>query len=130
MKLQRNAVTLLVVFGIWLGLILGCSSLRNSAPIKISAADLSKAYESNEKTANDRYRGETLIVTGKAGITNIPEGATPPPSFHFADAPLVVCFAEQKDDVSHLKIGETVTLQGKCTGSVLGFVTLTNCVVQ
>jgi tRNA_anti-like len=130
MKTQKNPVTLLVIFGLWLGLILGCSSLRNSAPIKISAEDLSKAYESNEITANDRYRGETLIVTGKVGITNIPEGATPPPSFHFGDAPLVVCFAEQKDEVSQLKIGQTVTVKGKCTGSVLGFVTLMNCVIQ
>ena len=130
MKTQKNIVTLVVVFGLWLGLILGCSSFRSSAPIKISAEDLSKAYESNEKTANDRYKGETLIVTGKVGITNIPEGATPPPSFHFADAPLVVCFAKEKDEVSRLKIGQTVTVKGKCTGSVLGFVTLTNCVIQ
>src|SRR5713226_8102775 len=120
MKTQRNVVTLVLMFGLWLGLILGCSSLRNSAPIKISAEDLSKAYGSNEKTANDRYRGETLIVTGKAGITNIPEGATPSPSFHFADAPLVVCYAEQKDEVANLKIGQTVTVKGKCMGSSLG----------
>ena len=130
MKIHKSVLTLGVVLCLWLGLVLGCSSLRNSAPIKISAEDLSKAYESNETTANNRYRGETLIVTGKVGITNIPEGATPPPSFHFADAPLVVCFAEQKDEVSQLKIGQTVTVKGKCTGSVMGFVTLTNCVVQ
>ncbi len=130
MKAQKNPVTLLVIFGLWLGLILGCSSFRNSAPIKISAEDLSKAYASNEITANDRYKGETLIVTGKVGITNIPEGATPPPSFHFGDAPLVVCFAEQKDEVSQLKIGQTVTVKGKCMGSVLGFVTLMNCAIQ
>jgi len=125
MKTQKNPVTLLIVFSIWLGLILGCSSLRNSAPIKISAEDLSKAYESNEITANDRYKGETLIVTGKMGITNTEVG-----SFHFLDAPLVVCFAEQKDEVSQLKIGQTVTMKGKCTGSVMGFVTLMNCVIQ
>ena len=99
MKIHKSVLTLGVVFFLWLGLALGCSSLRNSAPIKISAEDLSKAYESNETSANDRYKGETLIVTGKVGITNIPEGATPPPSFHFGDAPLVVCFAEEKDEV-------------------------------
>ncbi len=125
MKTQKNPVTLLIVFSIWLGLILGCSSLRNSAPIKISAEDLSKAYESNEITANDRYKGETLIVTGKMGITNTEVG-----SFHFLDAPLVVCFAEQKDEVAKLKIGQTVSVKGKCTGSVMGFVTLMNCVIQ
>ena len=130
MKIHKSVLTLGVLFSLWLGLILGCSSLRNGAPIKISAEDLSKAFESNEKTANDRYKGETLIVTGKVGITNIPEGATPPPSFHFGDAPLVVCFAEEKAEMSKLKIGQTVTVKGKCTGSVLGFVTLTNCVVQ
>jgi hypothetical protein len=129
MKTQKNPVTLLVVFGVWLALILGCSSLRNSAPIKISAEDLSKAYDSNEKTANDRYRGETLIVTGMVGITNTSKGKTPA-AFHFADAPLVVCFMEQEDEVSKLKVGQAVTVKGKCTGSVLGFVTLMNCVVQ
>jgi hypothetical protein len=129
MKTQKNMVTLLIVFSIWLGLTLGCSSLRNSAPIKISAEDLSKAYESNEVTANNRYRGETLIVTGKVGITNTSKGKTPA-AFHFADAPLVVCFMEQEDDVTKLKIGQTVTVKGKCTGSVLGFVTLMNCVIQ
>ncbi len=79
MKMERTSVHLVLTFGLWLGLILGCSSLRNSAPIKISAEDLSKAYESNENSANDRYKGETLIVTGMVGVTNIPEGATPPP---------------------------------------------------
>src|ERR1700687_3282000 len=130
MKLQRNAVTLVVVFGLWVGLILGCSSLRNSAPIKISAEDLSKAYESNENSANDRYKGETLIVTGKVGVTNISEGATTPPSFHFGDGHLVVFFAEEKEEVSKLKIGQTVTVKGKCMGRVLLFVTLMNCVIQ
>ena len=130
MRIEKTSVTLLLAFGLWLGLVLGCSSLRNSAPLKISAEELSKAYESNEKTANDRFKGETLIVTGMVGVTNIPEGVTPPPSFHFGDAPLVVCFAEQKDEVARLKMGQTVTVKGKCTGSVLGFVTVTNCVVQ
>jgi hypothetical protein len=130
MKIEKTSATLVLMFGLWLGLILGCSSLRNSAPIKVSAEDLSKAYESNESTANDRYKGETLIVTGKVGVTNIPEGATPPPSFHFGDAPLVVCFAEEKDEVSKLKIGQTVTVKGKCMGRVLLFVTLMNCVIQ
>ncbi len=130
MKMERTSVHLVLTFGLWLGLILGCSSLRNSAPIKISAEDLSKAYESNENSANDRYKGETLIVTGMVGVTNIPEGATPPPSFHFGDAPLVVCFAEEKEEVSKLKMGQTVTVKGKCMGRVLLFVTLTNCVIQ
>ncbi len=130
MKIEKTSATLVLMFGLWLGLILGCSSLRNSAPIKVSAEDLSKAYESNENSANDRYKGETLIVTGKVGVTNIPEGATPPPSFHFGDAPLVVCFAEEKDEVSKLKIGQTVTVKGKCMGRVLLFVTLMNCVIQ
>ena len=128
MKSYSTSITLVLTFGLWLGLVLGCSSLRNSAPIKISAEDLSKAYE-NEKTANDRYRGETLIVTGMVGITNTSKGKTPA-AFHFADAPLVVCFMEQEDEVSKLKIGQTVTVKGKCTGSVLGFVTLMNCVIQ
>jgi hypothetical protein len=140
MKTQKNPVTLLIVFSIWLGLILGCSSLRKAMDAKraeregpgitISGEDLYRAYESNEAEADKLYQGKTLIVTGKVG----PIDATIP-TVYLMDArqkPNIFCdFArDQKDAVSKLEFGQTVTVKGKCAGKVLGSVALTDCVVQ
>ncbi len=130
MKTQKNPVTLLIILGLWLGLVLGCSSLRKAAdekraeregpPITISAEDLYKAY----------YQGKIVIVTGKVG----PIDATIPTAY-LMDArqkPNIFCdFArDQKEAVSKLEFGQTVTVKGKCAGKVLGSVALTDCVVQ
>jgi hypothetical protein len=140
MNTQKNPVTLLIVFSIWLGLTLGCSSLRKAMEAKrteregtgitISAGDLYKAYDSNEAEADKVYQGKIVIVTGKVGPidANIP-------TVYLVDArqkPNIFCdFArDQKDAVSKLEFGQTVTVKGKCAGKVLGSVALTDCVVQ
>ena len=79
MKTQKNPATLLVIFSLWLGLILGCSSLRKARearegpPIKISVEDLYKAYASNEGEADKLYQGKMLIVSGTVGDTDTPK---------------------------------------------------------
>ena len=74
MQTLKTPVTLMLTFGLWLGLVLGCSSLRKAAeekraeregpPITIFAEDLYKAYESSEADADKLYQGKILIVTG------------------------------------------------------------------
>jgi hypothetical protein len=140
MKTQKNPVTLLMILGLWLGLILGCSSFqkamdnkraeREGAGIKISAEDLYKAYDSNEADADKLYQGKIVIVTGKIGMIDAKI-----PVVYLMDAlqkPNILCdFArDQKDAVSKLEFGQTVTVKGKCAGKVLGSVSLVDCVVQ
>src|SRR2546430_191628 len=104
MKTQRTPFTLAVTFGLWLGLILGCSSLRKSthsssserasAPTRISAEDLYKAYAANEAAADNLYQGKMLIVSGTVGDSETPEVGTP--SIALVDArqsAVVECFA-------------------------------------
>ena len=130
MKTQKNALALGLVFGLWLGLILGCSNSREatnspssedrSAPIRISAEDLSKAYESNEAEADKLYQGKTLTVTGKVGTSDAKILVV-----LLMDArqkPIVNCLgfaSDQKDAVSKLKTGQKVSVKGECMGKVV-----------
>lgn len=140
MRIPKTSVTLVLTFGLWLGLVLGCSSFRKAMESKrveregtgitISAEDLYKAYDSNEADANKLYQGKIVIVTGKIGIIDAKI-----PAVYLMDAlqkPNILCdFArDQKDAVSKLEFGQTVTVRGKCAGKVLGSLGLVDCVVQ
>ena len=140
LKGQKNLVTLLIIFGLWLGLILGCSSLqkateqkrieREGTGITISAEDLYKAYESNEAEADKLYQGKIVIVTGKVGIIDAKI-----PLVFLMDAhqkPNIQCgfTADQKDAVSKLETGQTVTVKAKGVGKVLGSVGVIDGVIQ
>ena len=135
MKAQRTPFTLAVTFGLWLGLILGCSSLKKAthsssseragAPIKISAEDLYKAYESNEAEADKLYQGKTLIVSGTVGTTSTPEPAMGRPAIILIDSrqnAIVNCFGfatDARDAISKLKTGQKVAVRGKCMGKAV-----------
>src|SRR5713226_1209348 len=77
MRIPKTSITLVLTFGLWLGLVLGCSSFRKAMEekraeregpgITISAEDLYKAYESNEAEADKLYQGKIVIVIGKVG---------------------------------------------------------------
>ena len=129
MKPQRNVVTLVVIFALWLGLVLGCktSTQRTSEAtnaITISAEDLYKAYESNEAAADKLYQGKILIVTGTVGTTSTPESGMGRPAVILIGArqkPIVNCFGfatDEKDAISKLKSGQKVSVKGKCMGKV------------
>jgi hypothetical protein len=127
MRIPKTSVTLVLTFGLWLGLILGCKSstqrTRETAnAITISAEDLYKAYESNEADADKLYRGKILIVTGTVGTPVVGIGN---PAVDLMDArqkPIVQCLGfatDEKDAISKLKAGQKVTVKGKCMGKVV-----------
>jgi len=125
----------MLMFGLWLGLILGCSSMkkamdekrteREGSPITISADDLSKAYETNEAEAEKLYQGKILIVTGTVGTTSTPDEGMGRPAIILVDAhqkPAVNCFGfatDSKEAISKLKTGQKVSVKGKCMGKVM-----------
>ena len=135
MRTHKTSVALVLTFGLWLGLILGCSSLkkgmnakraeREGPSITISAEDLYKAYESNEAEADKLYQGKILIVSGTVGITSAPEAAMGRPAIILIDArqnPIVNCFGfatDARDAISKLKTGQKVTVRGKCMGKAV-----------
>jgi hypothetical protein len=134
MKTSRNSITLVLTFGLWLGLVLGCSSFRNAMsekraerdgpPITISADDLYKAYESNEAEADKLYQRKIVIITGTVGTISTPDQGMGRPAVVLVDAhqkQIVNCFgfaADAKEAISKLKTGQKVTVKGKCMGKV------------
>jgi hypothetical protein len=147
MKSRKNVLTLGVVFGLWLVLALGCSSLRKAAEekraeregpgITVSAEDLYKAYESNEAEADKLYQGKILIVTGTVGTTSTPGEGMGRPAIILVDAkqkPIINCFGfatDEKEAISKLKARQKVTVKGKCMGKVAtDEPTLEDCVLQ
>ena len=139
MKIHKSLLTLGVLFSLWLGLILGCKSSTQTTgePIKISAEDLFKAYQSNEADADRRYKGKTLIVTGTVGDAN-----TKDREISFVDPQhTVLVYAlrmapDQVDAISKLKAGQKASVKGVCDGRakmmgmVVDQVSLKDCVVQ
>jgi hypothetical protein len=135
MKIPKTSITLVLTFGLWLGLVLGCSSLRKAAeekraeregpPITISAEDLYKAYESSEADADKLYQGKIVMVTGTVGTTSTPDEGMGRPTIILVDAhqkPIVNCFGfatDNKEAISKLKTGQKVTVKGKCMGKVM-----------
>jgi len=126
MRIPKTSITLVLTFGLWLGLVLGCSSLRKAAnekraeregaPITISAEDLYKAYESSEADADKLYQGRILIVTGTVGTSDAKI-----PVVLLMDArqkPNILCgfAADQKGAVSKLEPGQMVTGERRVSG--------------
>src|SRR5437879_12893880 len=145
MSTKKNALTLIVVFGLWLGLVLGCSSFRKAVNekraeregtgINISAEDLYKAYEANEAEAEKLYQGKVVIVTGTVGTSSA--GTYGNPAVILIDArekPIVNCFGfakDYKEAIAKLKTGQKVRVTGKCMGKVTtAEPTLEDCILQ
>jgi hypothetical protein len=122
------------MFGLWLALTLGCSTLgkrmeekrvqREGPGVTISAGDLYKAYDSNESDADKLYQGKIVIVTGTVGTISTPDAGRP--AVILVDAnqkPIVSCMgfaSEDKEAISKLEPGQKVTVKGKCMGKVIG----------
>ncbi len=135
MRIPKTSITLVLTFGLWLGLVLGCSSFRKAMESKrveregtgitISAEDLYKAYESSEADADKLYQGKIVIVTGTVGTTSTPDEGMGRPAIILVDAhqkPIVNCFGFATDDkgaISKLKTGQKVTVKGKAMGKVM-----------
>lgn len=139
MKSKKSFITLLVIFGLWFGLVLGCSSLKNAeptTPIRITAEELYKTYNSNQADADRLYKDKMLIVTGTVGRADTrSREVTLVDTRHTVLVYCLLFAPEQEDAISKLKEGQTVTVKGKCDGRarVLGMtieqVSLRDCVV-
>lgn len=103
-----------------------------SATSKLSATELFNAYGTNETSADDKYLGKVLLITGKImsmdkandGTTNILLDTGDPMS-------TIMCQLDKytKHDIGGLSAGSQVTLKGICSG-FNGDVVIDRCVIQ
>ena len=139
---MTRLVCLAILFALMLGL-LGCRT-RTAPPTGASAApavtakagELLTEYSTNAVSADAKYKGKLLQVSGKFG------SAQKAPLLGYAvqllpeDAPdvnvsAVQCFIvdSAESDVAKLQPEQMITIQGTCDGQVLGQVKLSRCVL-
>lgn len=89
-------------------------NIKAAASITVSAIELFNLYSTNEQKANQSYIDKIVQVTGEvAAVTKNTEGKTV--VLLKTNDPLfgVNCTMEEEAD---MKMGETLTLKGMCTG--------------
>jgi hypothetical protein len=82
-----------------------------------SATILSKAFAGNEVTANKLYKNKIIKVTGTIKQINV--GITDKAYIVLKGVDRFTepfCYLSNKDDAEKLKIGNSITLIGECTG--------------
>jgi ribosomal protein L40E len=100
------------------------SSTTNQKPIKVTAVKLYKDYDANEVSADEKYKGKLLSVTGV--ITNISKTLGDLTVVLSSDNEVETILGVQctfpesyKDSLAKLKRGETITVKGICSGKTL-----------
>jgi putative alpha-1,2-mannosidase len=95
--------------------------------IQITATALVKAYQENEVNANTFYLDKTIEIKGEISDTKVDQAGNTTLTLKSSDAfASIFCTLKKKD--SSLKIGQTVTVKGICTG-FLSDVVLTEAII-
>jgi tRNA_anti-like len=131
-------IALVVVLLIAIGSILAALVLYNKKQpdtskikpdITITATDLQKEFENNEKTASDKYINKILEVSGTITAVTPADSANTNISLKTANEMSAVNCAFQKYiDPTKFKAGDLITLRGVCSGFLMD-VLLKNCSV-
>ncbi len=101
--------------------------------MKVTAAELAKAYGDDEEAADKKYKGKVLEVTGKVYRNKLyvqPEN----PAICFGQKDLtleVECRVSEKvkSDLALVNLGDAITFRGKCVGLDDDLVILEDCTV-
>lgn len=104
---------------------------RQEADLKISATELYQQYEANESTGNQKYIDRIIDVTGEiAEISTDDNGAMVVILRQPDDFSGVLCTLEESEykAAKQLKVGQSVTIRGFCTGMLMDVV-LNKCVI-
>ena len=95
--------------------------------IEITASELYRAYEANEVSADEHYKGKKMAVTGIVGNIGKDILDNPYISLKVDYFQSVNCYFSDKNNkiISQISKGQKVTIIGECAG-----LTLTDVVVQ
>lgn len=104
-------------------LLLGSLSILANEPIKVTAVNLYKEYDSNEVKADKKYKGQEIEVTGKVAdiskdflgeiYISISTGAI------FSNV-MVYFEKSEEDKIAELDKGQNITIVGNGDGMMMG----------
>jgi hypothetical protein len=101
--------------------------VKQSIPV-VTDEELLAAYENNEVSADDKYTGKTIRVTGSVNKIGMAVGNQPYVEFGYRD--VVAYFPGKSKTLMTLQYGDVLTVEGKCKGKDwMGIVAIEDCKV-
>lgn len=96
--------------------------------VRVDAAELNRAFASDESKANSLYLGKVIEVTGE--VKEIDEQENSKYIILKSDELLssVRCELDPRYNDTEVSVGETLSLKGKCSGYLMD-VELDNCII-
>ncbi|MDP4208004.1 MAG: hypothetical protein Q8928_04235 [Bacteroidota bacterium] len=122
----------LIVFFVWSYVFKKADTSVSSqnATVELTANDLVKAFESNESTANAKYNGKVILVSGTIADVKVTTDEISVYLKEATDASGVMCsFNKVAASKNTFKSGRKIKIKGLCTGYLMDVV-LTKCAVQ
>jgi hypothetical protein len=132
-KIALFVVFFIAVAGIFAALYLynlKPKDLKNVSPdFVVTAVELQKAFEANEKAASEKYINRIIEVSGEIASVKPGEKNTLNVSLKTgSDFSAVICTFPAMQDLSRFAEGKSVTVRGECSGLLMD-VLLNNCAV-
>ncbi len=103
---------------------------HKKADVMISADQLEKEYESDEKAANGKYLGKVVEVNGKIAEVTNEEGKNKVSLETSNPISAVICELEGNGKTDNLKAGDQVKMKGKCTGYLSDVILVQSSIVK
>lgn len=99
---------------------------------KVEMLSFVKEFDENQLSAEDKYKGKYVEFSGyvkniSEDITGSPFLAINPKSDQYYFGTYVQCFFKEKSELTTLKNGQKITVQGKVDGQTLGNILIKDC---
>lgn len=132
MKKILIAVAVLILIGVCTGVYMWNKphkKVENAKGIDITADQLSKEYNADEKSADAKYLNKAIEVSGKVSETdNNQDGGVM--IVLQTDNPMNSVQCAMRDKGVTATKGQSVTIKGFCSGNGITGVSLTSCVIK
>ena len=132
MKKNLIAVAVLILIGVCTGVYMWNKphkKVENAKGIEITADQLSKEYNADEKSADAKYLNKAIEVSGKVSETdNNQDGGVM--IVLQTDNPMNSVQCAMRDKGVTATKGQSVTIKGFCSGNGITGVSLTSCVIK
>lgn len=100
------------------------------ADITVSADQLIRDYETDEKAANEKYLGKVVLVSGKITEITNEEGKKKVSLESSNPISAVICEMEENKTTESLKAGDNIKVKGMCSGYLSDVILVQSLVIN
>lgn len=103
---------------------------HHKADLSVTADQLIRDYESDEKTADEKYLGKVVEVSGKVADITQEEGKHKVSLETSNPISAIICELEEHLKTEELKVGEQIKMKGKCSGYLNDVILVQSSIVK